>query len=172
MILSNRNINSLVDALLCELDDEARRLASRCQQLDDMSSALLAGDDAALEQLLSAMDTSALINVRTDGRLSDACRRLGDALGCRQQDCRLARIMERLDPSQALALSQRRESLTSLVDRLRQKHMEAALLLGECRRLNSLMLECVMPRGQSVTVYGAAGTENWQTHDANLDTEQ
>ncbi len=172
MILSNRNVEPLVDDLLCELDAEIDRLDARQSQLVDLSAALVQGDDSRLEELLEAMDTSGRLGTRAETQLSFACKRLGNALGCYESDCRLSMIIERLDSPQALEVQERRDRIVEMIDSLRNRHMEAVMLLRECSRMNRLMLECLTPRGESLTVYGAGGTEDWQNNDARLDTEQ
>ena len=52
------------------------------------------------------------------------------------------------------------------------QHLQTAMLLNECSRINREMLECIMPGNSTVTTYGQNGTKSSHLGGRLIDTEK
>ena len=49
--------------------------------------------------------------------------------------------------------------------------MRTVMLLGECARINRMLLEAMFPHSEGVVTYGAGGAEPWQPDAGLVDAE-
>ena len=169
MILPHPDMDAHVQRLLAEMDAEIERLRLRLVQLEQLSQALVAGDEESLERLLAQMDAGQGPQAEADARLAEARRALAQALGCPGQ--RMSQWLARLEGHDRWEIQRRRSSILDLMGRLRRQHLASVTLLAECARVNRLLLDALMPRSGGVTVYGTGGADHWRGGAGLLNAE-
>ena len=171
MIAFPEGLAGLVDELINLLDLEIELLDRRFVQLVGLSEATLEVDKKALEALLEQIEQTQHDQSRTDLKLQALRGALAEALDWLLDQLRLARLVEALSAPLAGEVSYRRQQIILLSDRLKQQHMETALVLTKCARVNRLLLESFFPDRQRVTTYGARGECSWGLDAGLVDVE-
>lgn len=165
------DMKRMVEELQALLDEEIALLDLRRGQLEELSKAIIRRDNDRLEQVLEEMERTQRIQAATDSRLNALRSALGAALGWQVAEVRLSRLIGELPADARPALEHRRGRIVALADRLRQRHLETAMLLTECARINQRLLEGLLPRGQELTTYGAEGPSAWRQDAGWTDQE-
>lgn len=166
-------IEPLVDELLAVLDEHGELLELKRSQMQELSAALLASDDSATEILLQQIEQAQRTEALLDGRLASLRDALADAFNCPVGEFKLARLIEELPSDMAAAVDARRQHIAEEVLKFRRQHLETAMLLSECARFTTLLLDCILPSGKTVITYGVNGADQqWRPESSLLDTEQ
>lgn len=160
-----------VDSLGPLLDEEIALLDVRRSQLASLCAAIVDRDDDAVERLLEQIERAQELQAATDRRLDALRQYLGEQLACPQDDRRLSALIERLPEDQRAPLAERRERIIDLAERLQLEHMRTVILLGECARINRLLLESLFPDAEGLQMYSATGADAWQPETGLVDTE-
>ncbi|MCD6364946.1 MAG: hypothetical protein J7M14_03640 [Planctomycetes bacterium] len=171
MTAARDNVEAPVKELTALLDEEIELLDLRCSQLSQLCSATLHRDEDVLEKLLGEIERTQQRQEVTDLRLQAMRASLAGCFGVEPREMRLARLIELLAGEQAAAVDCRRRQMILLIDKLRRKHMETALIISECARLNHMLLESLMPGAPAVTIYGARGESAWCSDIGLVDVE-
>ena len=171
MISLPRNVEPLVNELLQVLDTEIELLDLRCGQFSRLTQASIERDDQVLHDLLEEIEATQQDQQETDMRLQALRQTLATALGLTEKKLRLAWLIRQMPPEQASAIQHRRRQIIVLTDRIKRQHMETALVVSECARVNRLLLENLFPQAQTVTTYGARGESSRSQGSGLLDLE-
>ncbi len=167
-----RSTESLIDELVAILDEEIDLLEQKRSQLADLSEALVSADDEATETLLKQIEQTEYTQTRVDIRLRDVRKALAGVFGYDDaRALRLSVLVSELPDTQASAVDDRRGRLARQVGKLRRQHLQTAMLLVECSKVNRMMMECLLPAGETVTTYDAAGTNLWRNGAGLVDKE-
>jgi predicted nucleic acid-binding Zn-ribbon protein len=167
-----RSTESLIDELLAVLDEEIELLEQKQSQLADLSDALVAVDDVATEALLKQIEQTERTQTMVDLKLQDVRKTLAGVLGYDDaRALRLSVLVTKLPDAQASAVDDRRGRLAQQVGKLRRQHLQTAMLLIECSKVNRMMMECLLPAGEAVTTYDATGTNLWRNGAGLVDKE-
>lgn len=167
-----RSTESLIDELLAILDEEIELLEQKRSQLANLSEALVSTDDAATEALLKLIERTEHTQTRVDLKLQDVRKTLAGVFGYDDAKAlRLSVLVTELPDAQASAVNDRRERLAQQVGNLRRQHLQTAMLLIECSKVNRMMMECLLPAGEAVTTYDATGTNLWRNGAGLVDKE-
>ncbi len=167
-----RSTESLIDELLAVLDEEIELLGQKQSQLADLSEALVSTDDAATETLIKLIEQTEYTQTRVDLKLQDVRKTLAGVFGYDDaRALRLSVLVTELPDAQATAVNDRRERLAQQVGTLRRQHLQTAMLLIECSKVNRMMMECLLPAGEAVTTYDATGTNLWRNGVGLVDKE-
>ncbi len=163
---------SLVDGLMAALDEELAVLDVKCLHLEELSAVLVARDDDGTEKLMAQMESGETDQRRADVHLGQAGEALAESLGLSWGSARLSDLIPLLEPEVGRLIQAKRQQLIDGASRLRRRHLETAMLLGECMRINRTLLEAFKPSCQSVVTYGAKGSDRWRSDSPGLiDTE-
>lgn len=154
------------------LDEEIELLEIRSQQMTRLAEAILGRGEEGMEPVLAEMEHVAGQQENTDRRLRAARRDLAEAFGVEAGDLKLCELIDRLGEPLAADLDRQRDMIVRLAGRLRRQHLETSVLLAECSRVNRMLLEGLLPAGQTVTTYGRGGTADWKPQAGLLDTER
>ena len=167
-----RSTESLIDELLAILDEEIELLEQKRSQLANLSEALVSTDDAATEALLKLIEQTEHTQTRVDLKLQGVRKTLAGVFGYDDAKAlRLSVLVTELPDAQASAVNDRRERLAQQVGNLRRQHLQTAMLLIECSKVNRMMMECLLPAGEAVTTYDATGTNLWRNGVGLVDKE-
>lgn len=172
MIFPNHPNEDLLQELLAALEQEIGLLVLRKEQMSALWQSLAAHDNVAMERSLGELERTGAAQAANDRRLALALSRQAQAVGCPPDQARLGRLIAYLDPQDRLAVDRKRKQIVALVRQLRGRHMETALLLSECSRINRLLLDCLGPARQSVTLYDTQGASQWRPATGLVDTER
>ena len=161
----------LVEPLLAALGEEVAALNLRRAQLGLLREAILRREDEAVGRLLEQLEQSQLFSTQLETRLSALRQAVAISVGLDRSKATLGQLIQRLDGPQAQALDQRRREIISLIKALQRQHLELAMLLRECARINRLMLQQLLGGGKEVTTYGSLGRQDWRDGHGLMDTE-
>lgn len=164
-------IADLADELLPVLDEGIALLDLRRSQLEAVSCAVIGRDDTALEPLIGRIEQARQSQARADLKLKALCRNLAESLGQGRQKVRLAELIDKLPEPQRLAIDCRRQQISLQAQRFRKQHLETAVLLSECARVNRLLLEALLPGSETVTTYEKGGAAMWRSGTHLVDAE-
>ncbi len=167
-----RSTESLIDELLAVLDEEIELLELKRSQLADLSEALVTADDEIVEELLEQIEQTEQTQTAVDMRLKVVREALAGAFGYEDiKELRLSVLAVELPEAQASAVDDRRRRMAEQVGKLRRQHLQTAMLLVECSRVNRMMMECISPSGETVATYDATGTNLWRSGAGLVDKE-
>jgi hypothetical protein len=169
-MVSDLGMDDLVNELAAALDQQADLLETRRSQLLALREAILRYDNDALERMLEQVERTIQDQAPCDARLRQASERAAAAAGCAGTEVRLSLLIERLPQRYRAMLEARRTQLVGLTHSLRRKHLETALLLRECARVNRELLDRLLPGG-GVTVYGSGGRNHWRGDTGSFNME-
>jgi hypothetical protein len=170
-MVSGLGLDQLVGELAAVLDQQGQLLQARLSQLIALREAIVGFDNDALEKVMELMERTIHDQTQCDANLRQVSRATASAAGCGSSSAGLGVLIGHLPQRHAAALQDRRTKLISLAEALRVKHMEISLLLREYARVNRKMLERLMPGGNTVTVYGSGGRENWRSGSGIVNME-
>jgi flagellar biosynthesis/type III secretory pathway chaperone len=153
------------------LDEEISLLDLRRSQLAELSKVILARDDNRMEHLLEEIERTQHIQAATDSRLNALRSALAGAWNCAPGEVRLSRVIAESPGQTRIALEHRRQQIVAMTQALRKQHLETAVLLSECAKVNRRLLEGLLPRSQEVTTYGAEGSRAWRPDTGLTDQE-
>ena len=162
MIAVTPGMQSLIEQLLSLLDEDISVLNLRCSQLESLSQAILHRDDETLDDLLNEMEKAQQVQTITDVKLRAIRQAIANAVGRDVKELRLSRLIGELTAEQNLALDYRRQQIVLLTEKLRRQHLETAVVLSECARVNRMLLETLFPEGSTVTTYSTDGANPWR----------
>jgi flagellar biosynthesis/type III secretory pathway chaperone len=171
MIALTPAIRDMLKELNAVLDEEIALLSLRRSQMKLLSGAILDRDDDAVERLLGEIERMGQLQAQADARLGKLRSGLAELFGCQVDQMRLSRLIESLAGADRQAIEQRRRQIAQLAGELQRQHLETAVVVFECARINRLLLECLYPAGSSVNTYGAGGAGAWRGEAGLVDTE-
>jgi len=160
-----------VRPLVACLDAQIELLSGREAELDALSEAIIANDNDRMEQVLDQMTQSRQRQRQADADLENARAALARKLGWPVRQTRLANLVARVEPASREPLRARRRTVMELAARISLKHRQTAVLLAECTRVNRMLIDCMVPTDQRVTLYGQGGRREWQGGASLMDTE-
>jgi hypothetical protein len=170
MMPAGKDIDSLLVELRSTLDEEIALLTHRAEQLEVLSQAVAERDDEVMDGLLREMERTIGVQTRADLKLNNLRNSIAAELGWPPQEMKLARLIPMLSDPMRLELDYRRRQIVTLSDRVRQRHMQASIMVMECSRINRALLDTLFPR-QSVQTYDAGGRQEWTNGAGLVDAE-
>lgn len=175
MIQLEEATEALVGELQSVLDEEIAILERKRQLLEELSSAMIERDEAAIEALLEHFDLAQQLQGTIDVKLSAVRAGLAEALGLPSQGqarARLTDLLRHLPITAGALLEVRRKQVQMLVESVRRQHMQTTMLLYESARLNRLMLEGMLRGSAGLTTYRPGGKDDWNGRGGLLDTRR
>lgn len=136
-----------VEQLLPLLDRQMALLQEKRSLLRQMGECVGAGE---LEELRELVDKQAILQSEESEIERRTCRLRAELARLTDEDAEavtLGRLVETLDGQAAIALSDRRERLTVLVEQLRQEALRTAMRVRQAMELNEQIL-CILGGGQ------------------------
>lgn len=156
-------IENNVDELLAVLDEDIRHIHDSLLQLNELRSAVIKRDDAALNRLLGTARAKAGSYAANESKRQILRKDLANALGCNVEQMTLTRLESRLPIEKKAQIANKKAELRRLTDELKKEHLSTSILLSECARFNSLLLRSIFDLGKTRTVtYRANGAANRQ----------
>lgn len=164
-------LEGLLPALLGLLEEEIELLGLRAKQFDDLYEAILHRRDEAMETLLEDMTRAQHHQAKLDEQLQAARTAIARALRRSTREIRLSELIDLLDGEPKTRLRDKRQQIILLSERLKRKHLTTAVLLRESARIHRRLIEGLLPKTNTVTMYGARGAKPWRTSSGLVDAE-
>ncbi len=146
-----------VEELVSLLDQQIELLQRKSALMQGMSDSVRRGEMGELRDLVQAELSLEATASNLEHRTGLARKKLGRILGQDAGGLTLGRLVERLDGPMRIALSDRRERLVVLVERLRREANTAAMLVRQAIALNEQVLSAVSGRDQCGRTYSPDG---------------
>jgi len=172
MIPAGPAMRQLLDGLASALDDEARLLELSRAQLAGLTQAALQRDEERLGQLLDEIQTAERFHETTERTISDVRRALADKLACSREQVTLGWLSEHLPQQERTAIQRRKDHIARLLEGLQKEHLETAMVLGECARVNRRLLEGLFPQASGTDTYTHDGHSRWRPDGGVIDAER
>ncbi|MCE5279011.1 MAG: hypothetical protein ABFD92_05335 [Planctomycetaceae bacterium] len=172
MILSQGSVTELSESLVEALQREADLLDQKEQQMERLREAVMVSDDAALEALMATIAHTDIEQSRLDMDIARRRAELSDAISPGRPPLRLRQLARALDGDSAGGIERLCGEIFQRLRRLRRRHLETAILLAECSRINRLLLDTLLGRGSAVETYDAGGRPHGQRDGGLLNTER
>lgn len=167
-----RDHEPLVDQLMALVDETIAFQEEAIVALRDLSAAVTARDEAALERLGETLR-------QAEARLGDIERRrdrlraqLAVALAWTPHEVTLARLARHAGEPRAGALRQRRDRAIRVAGSLRGQHLKTATLLTEFVRAGRAILTGLLSQGGDARTYRTDGTAPWWPEQGLLDARR
>lgn len=157
MILADRVPDNALEKLVDALDRELALLDRRERQTGELRQAIIQADDAGMESLLGRMGESDREQTTVDAEVGALRSAVSAMLDPRSPVMKLSELVKRLSPEQSGPIEQRRTLIVRRIHELRRLHVETAVLLAECARINRLLLDTVLGAKGTVVTYDARG---------------
>jgi hypothetical protein len=160
-----------LDELLTALDEQVVLLRTKRDQMAGLSAALISRNNEQIEKRLSEMERSEVDQAISDERLRRLRARVAETLGCPESQSRLIHFLEYLSVESAELLRRKREAVIVAATELRKQHLRTVMQLTESARINRILLESLIPSGESISLYGRSGSNYWRSETGLVDTE-
>lgn len=154
---ADRVPDKAIERLLEALDRELALLDRRERQTDELRQAIIKADDVGMEALLERMDQADREQTLVDAEVGALRSALGAMLDPRAGMMKLSELVKRLPPDQAEPIERRRTQIVRKITELRRLHVETAVLLSECARINRMLLDAMLQGGAPASTYDARG---------------
>jgi flagellar biosynthesis/type III secretory pathway chaperone len=157
VILVDRVPDNALDQLVAALDRELALLERRERQTDELRQAIIQADDVEMEALLDRMGEADREQSLVDAEVGSLRAAISAMLDPRAPTMKLSEMVKRLPPERSGGIERRRELIVRKIDDLRQLHVETAVLLAECARINRMLLDTMLRGSSTVITYDARG---------------
>ena len=162
---------SMLPDLLTLLDEEIALLRLRTRQFEELYDTILHRREERMEALLAEMTDAQHRQASLDETLQAMRTMFARALSRPAGDIRLSELVRLLEGPSQNRLREKRQQIILLAERLKRKHLTAAILLGESARINRRLIESLLPKSETLTTYGMGGKKPWQTSSGLVDAE-
>lgn len=153
------SIEGKIDELLAVLDKDVEHVRTSLSRLDELRSLVVKRDSEALGILLDEIRKQSQEYSENESRRASLRAELARDLGCEVGDMTLSRLESVVGEGKRLAVSERKSLLRSLTDQLKRERVATAILLRDCGRLNSTLLNGILELGNArTTTYGSDGS--------------
>jgi len=156
-------IENKVDELLAVLDEDIRYIHDGLLQLNELRSAVIKRDDAALHRLLGTARVKADFHAANESNRQTLRKELANALDCNVEQMTLTKLENHLPIEKKSQVASKKNELKALINELKKEHLSTSILLSECARFNNLLLRSIFDLGKTGTLtYRANGAANRQ----------
>jgi len=160
-------IEDKVAELLAVLDKDIEHVQETLLRLNELRSLVIKRDDAGLGKLLEGIQAESDSYKSNESQRQSIRKELATAFGCNLEQMTLSRLEASLTKEKKAQVAERKARLSSLAKELKKEHLNTALLLSECTRVNSLLLKSIFDFGKTGTViYNSNGHTKRQTETA------
>ena len=160
-------IEDKVDELLVCLEKDIEHMKKSLLNLDELRSMVIKRDDAALGRLLESIQVEAEGYREHESRRQSIRSELATFIGCDVKDVTLSKLEVSVPEEKKARITQCKEKLRVLTQRLRKEYSSTAILLSECNRFTNMLLQSIFNLGNTGAVYyNANGTTRQQSDTA------
>jgi len=159
MKMTGSELESKVDELLVVLDEDIRHIKRTLSQLNELRASVVKRDDVALGRLLESVQVESDSYRNSELRRESIRKELALALDCDLEQFTLSRLEAALEQEKRADVMRVKTALRTLVEELKKEHFSTILLLSECARFNSQLLQSVFGFGKTeILTYDSSGS--------------
>lgn len=165
-------IEDSVDELLIVLERDIQHIEKSLLRLNELRSLVIKHDDASLDELLG------IIRAESDSYKSNELKRqeirkdLAVSLDCDMKQMTLSRLEAELTGEKKVQIAEIKSTLSSLAGQLKKEYMSTTMLLSDCSRFNSLLLNSIFELGRPAAItYCSDGSKKRRTDPAFLNLQ-
>lgn len=167
MKIAMTEIENKVDQLFLVLDRDIQYIWGNLSTLNEMRDLVASRDDVSLHKLLESVKSKSTNYKENETKRQSLRKELAVALDCSIEQMTLTRLQSELSGQIKDEVTRRKIKLQTLSDQLKKEHLSTTMLLADCSRFNSMMLNGILKCGQSETAtYGPNGSAQRQTNSA------
>lgn len=144
MRISTITIEDKVNEFLKVLAMDAQQLQATLTWLNEMRGLVIKHDDLALQKLLETVQAQASRSKNNELKRQRLRGELAIFFDCDSNKMTLTRLELELSGEQKAQVAQVKLKLQELVKELKDEHLKTTMLLSDCSRFNSLLLENVL----------------------------
>ena len=172
MISMTPNMAQLISAFAAGMDEEIELLELKGKHLEALSEAILGRDDESLSVLLGQMEQAQQLQTATDERLSAIRLEIANVQAWPVEMVTATRLASQLSGQARSMIEDSRRRIVELAEQVRKQHLETALLLAECARINRMLLEGLFgQQSQPLKTYSRDGNSTWRPETGVVDAE-
>ena len=160
-------IENKVNDLLGVLDTDIKHIQESLSWLNELRSLIIKRDEKAMGELIESIQKGSGSYVSNESKRNSMRKALAEALGLEVKDMTLTMLEGVLEEGNRIKVSQRKEKLKTLVEKLQMEHLRTSMLLSDCSRFNSLLLKSILNLGNTEAVtYSSSGAT--KRHNENV----
>jgi len=157
----------IIDELLAVLDKDIQHIQESLSRLNELRSFVIKRDDVALGKLLDSIKAEASDYAANELKRQSIRKELATAINCKAEQVTLSKLETLLPEEKTAQINKRKSKLKALIKKLKKEHLSTALLLSDCARFNSLLLNSILNFGSKAAVtYNSDGAARRQTDTA------
>ena len=165
-------IENKVDELLVVLNIDAENIEKNLARLNNLRSFVIKRDNDALEKLLSTVRLESGGYLENESQRCLLRRQLAAAFGCIDKQITLTMLEGILSGDQRSRVSKMKTKIKTLAEELRKEYLSTSMLLSECARFNSLLLNSILEMANAgACTYGSDGFTERRTDTAFMDMQ-
>jgi sugar-specific transcriptional regulator TrmB len=157
-------IEDKVDELLAVLDRDIQHIQESLSRLNELCRLVVKRDNTALGKLLESVQTESDSYKCNELKRQSIRRELATAFGCSLEQMTLSVLEAELTEEKKAQVAERKAMLRLLTNQLKKEHLSTSLLLSDCVRFNSVLLNSIFEFCKAGTVtYDSNGFTKRQT---------
>ncbi len=141
MNAADSTIGQYCEQLADVLTLDIRHITENIERLNDLRAAIIKRDDQTLNDMLCKIQADAGSYACTENARRSIIQKLAGLLDCRAEKLTLGFLIEQIDEPVRRSLCDLRQRLQQLIEQIRIEHAKTVMLVNECSRLNSMMME-------------------------------
>ena len=147
MRIMDTTIEDKVDEFLNVLDRDVQQLQRNLSWLDEMRALVIKHDDLALQELLESVQSQAGSYKDNEFKRQSLREELAILFNCDATKITLSGLELELSGGKKTQIAQMKAKLQTLTKEFREEQLRTTMLLSDCSRFNSLLLENVLELG-------------------------
>lgn len=165
-------IEDKVDELLAVIDEDMCHMRENLSRLDQLRSLVVKREDANLNKLLETIRLNANSHTTNDSKRQSLRRQLAVALGCTFEQMTLTALETYLSAEKAEQVTQKKQELLVLAEKLKREYLKTTMLLSDCARFNRLLLDSIFNLRSTRTItYNSNGSTKRQNDTAFMNLQ-
>jgi len=160
-------IENKIDQLLLVLDKDIQNITENLSRLNELRSLVVKRDEVSLHKLLESIKSESGSYKENELKRQSLREELAIASNCSLKQMTLSRLEAELSGEKKADVTERKMKLQTLAKKLKKEHLSTTMLLSDCARFNSVLLNSVLEFGQARTItYSPKGFASRQTNSA------
>ena len=161
-------IENKVNDLLGVLDTDIKHIQESLSWLNELRGLVIKRDEKAMSELIENIQEESGNYVSNESRRNSIRKALAEALGLEVKEMTLTMLEDVLEDDNRIKVSHCKEQLKTLVEKLKTEHLRTSMLLSDCSRFNSLLLQSILNLGNTgeAVTYNSNGAT--RRHNENV----
>jgi hypothetical protein len=167
---SQNLFDRLTEELFAFLDDSILSTRQMLEKLTELRAAVIRRDEKSLQWMAEQMPQLTTHRDSMQQRQRQISESFAGPVNCEPGKISLSYLARFLEIPMRNELKTKQKLLAELIGQLSREHLGTELLLRECERLNRMVLDSLVGRGNQTCIYGSAGRIQRDMHCAIMST--